>query len=160
MTHKLPCNIVAPKKQSARRKRATKLPSSNKHLGNHSGAKMEQKGGQSAAMSQRLHCPLHGSQAIISSPAHKTPSGISCWKGHHRPPTTAGNPQRVACLEPHSSLQIPSLLSQTQLFKGSKSRYVGVVTSGSKGRKAPIYRRKGGLSSLRPPRCVAHHGRS
>ena len=46
MTRKPSCSVTTPQEQSAGRKKAAKLPSSNKHLGNHSSAKKEQKGGQ------------------------------------------------------------------------------------------------------------------
>ena len=71
----------SPKERSVRRKRATRLPSSNKHIGNCPSAKMEQKGGQSAAMSQRLHCLLHGGRALLHSSPRKIPSSIDCQNG-------------------------------------------------------------------------------
>ena len=92
MTHEPYCSIVTPKEQSMGRKRVAGLLSSNKHLSNDSGAKMEPKGGQNAAMSQRLHGPLHGSHTILSFPTRKSPSSTSHWKGQCRLPATTNDP--------------------------------------------------------------------
>jgi hypothetical protein len=85
-------------RDSARRKKVAEPPSSNKCLGNHLGAKKENKGGQSVAMSQRLHGPYKAAMPSCSSllanlllapvvgrsdigfrPPQATPSGSHAW---------------------------------------------------------------------------------
>jgi hypothetical protein len=96
-------NIATPKVQNAGSKKVVELPSSNKHLGDHPYCQVGANSSPSGAMSQRLHGPLHGSRAILSSPARKSPSSTSCWRERHQSPPNATDPKRVV----YSKLSYP-----------------------------------------------------
>ena len=57
---------------------------------------------------------------------------------------------------PFKSLYPLSL--KTQPLRNAKTKFVEMTEGSSNGRKASIYKPKGGLNNLRPPRWVANLG--